>query len=109
MVVAVDVKNMDNMLLLPAGCVLTEKHIDILNAWGITELQVEAGGPVEEVGDVLEQLPPGTLEQLRGELAALFWEPIDKGPIQAEAFDLLLRRKAKQLANPSCQSPRREH
>jgi hypothetical protein len=101
MVVTADVKNMDNMLLIPAGCVLTEKHIDIFNAWGITEVQVESGGNAEDSGDILQQLPPETLEQLRKELAGIFWDPVDKSPVQAEMFDLLLRRKAKQIAGPN--------
>jgi hypothetical protein len=97
MVVTADVKNMDNMLLIPAGCVVTEKHINILNAWGITEVPVESGGTAEVSGDILEQLPPETLEQTRRELSAIFWEPIDKNPVQAETFDLVLRRKARQI------------
>jgi len=94
--VTADVKNMDNMLLIPAGCVLTEKHINIFNAWGITEVQVASGSDGENSGDILQQLPPETLAQLRKELAGIFWDPIDKSAIQAEIFDLLLRRKAKQ-------------
>jgi hypothetical protein len=97
MVVTADVKNMDNMLLIPAGCVLTEKHINILNAWGISEVQVESGGAAEDTGDILQQLPAETLEQLRKELAGIFWDPIDKSPVQAETFDLALRRKIRQV------------
>jgi hypothetical protein len=98
MVVTADVKNMDNMLLIPAGCVLTERHINVFNAWGITDVQVEASGDVEDSGDVLNQLPAEIREQLRKELSAIFWEPVDKSPVQAEMFDLVLRRKAKQMA-----------
>jgi len=109
MVVTADVKNMDNMLLIPAGCVLTEKHIDIFNAWGITEVQVEAGGDTEDAGDMLQQLPAETLEQLRKELTDIFWEPIDKSAVQAELFDLVLRRKAKQIARPQAGPEEHEH
>jgi hypothetical protein len=98
MVVTADVKNMDNMLLIPAGCVLTEKHIDVLNAWGIAEVQVEAGVAAEESGDILQQISAETLEQIRKELSGIFWEPMNKGPVQAETFDLALRRKARQIA-----------
>lgn len=101
----VDVKNMDNMLLIPAGCVLTERHINVFNAWGITEVQVESGGDTEDAGDILKQLPPETLEQLRNELSGIFWDPIDKNVVQAEMFDLVLRRKAKQMAKPRSSPP----
>jgi hypothetical protein len=105
MVVTADIKNMDNMLLIPAGCTLTEKHINIFNAWGITEVQVESGGDAEDAGDILQQLPAETLEQLREELTGIFWDPIDNGSVQAEIFDLALRRKAKQIARPKACTP----
>ena len=97
MVVAADVKNMDNMLLIPSGCALTEKHIDICNAWGITEVQVEATGAPEDGGDVLQQVPPEVLEKVRAELAETFWEPLAKDTLQAVTFDLVLRRKVRHL------------
>ncbi|HYG35639.1 MAG TPA: hypothetical protein VEC99_12685 [Clostridia bacterium] len=96
MVVAADVKNMDNMLLLPSGCVITEKHIHILSAWGITEVQVQDCGDTEAAEDILKRLPPEVLNKLTNELQRIFWEPIDKNPIQAETFNLALRRKARQ-------------
>jgi hypothetical protein len=97
MVVAADVKNMDSMLLIPAGCALTEKHIDICNAWGITEGQVEAGGGPEDGGDVLQQVPPEVLEKARTGLTDIFWETIAKDTLQADTFDLVLRRKVRHL------------
>ena len=103
MVVTADVKNMDNMLLIPAGCVLTEKHINILNAWGIPEVLLESEGAAEEAGDILQQVPAETREQIRRELTGIFWEPIEKSSIQAETFDLVLRRKVKQIiAQKAC-------
>jgi hypothetical protein len=42
MIVARDVKNMDNMLLIPAGCALTSRQITILRAWGVEEIDVAA-------------------------------------------------------------------
>ena len=105
MVVTADVKNMDNMLLIPAGCALNEKHVNILNAWGIAEVQVESGGTAEVSGDILEQLPPETLEQTRRDLAGIFWDPIDKCSVQAETFDLALRRKALQIVGQKAGLP----
>ena len=98
MVVTADVKNMDHMLLIPAGCALTGKHISILNAWGIAEVHVESGGAAEVSGDILEQLPAETLAQIRKELTGVFWDPIDKSPVQAETFELVFHRKAGQIA-----------
>jgi len=103
MVVTADVKNMDNMLLIPEGCVLTEKHIDILSAWGIPEVEVDSASSAEAPGDILQQIAPELLEEVRKELAEAFWEPLDKGPVQSEVFDLVLRRKVRQtLAKKGC-------
>jgi hypothetical protein len=96
MIVSADVRNLDNMLLVPAGCALSGRQIDILSAWGIAEIQVEACGDSEDLTDPLQQLPPETLERLRGDLAAAFWEPPEEGPVQQEIFKLVLRRRAKQ-------------
>jgi len=95
--VTVDVRNLDNMLLIPAGCELSDRHINILSAWGIAEIQVEACGDSEDSADPLQQLPPETLEQLTLELQAAFWEPAGAGPVQQEVFNLVLRRRAKQV------------
>jgi hypothetical protein len=94
MVVTTDVKNMDNMLLIPAGGVLTERHINILQAWGILEVQVEAAGEAEDSSDPVQTLTPEAREKLIQDLKSIFWEPIDKNPVQAEAFALALRRQA---------------
>jgi len=100
MIVTGDVRNLDNMLLIAAGCALSERHINILCAWGIAEIQVEACEAAEDARDLLQELPPARLEQLTRELASTFWEPVDKGPVQQEVFNLVLRRQAKRaLAN----------
>lgn len=97
MIVTVDVRNLDNMLLIPAGCALTDRQVNILNAWGIAEIQVEACGDSEGLADPVQQLPPETLEPLRRDLEAAFWEPVDTSPVQQEVFNLVLRRRAKQV------------
>lgn len=96
MVVAADVKNMDNMLLMPAGCEITEKHIGILSAWGVYEIQVEACDGVEPVTDALQQMPPETLNELKNQLQHIFWDPVEANLVQAEVFKLALLRRAKQ-------------
>ena len=95
MVVSADVKNMDNMLLIPVGCTIGERHIDVLQAWGILEVQVEAGGEAFESSDPLHQLPPEQVEQWRQELKDLYWQLPDDDPIQQDIFQQLLRRRAR--------------
>jgi hypothetical protein len=96
MIVAADVRNLDNMLLIPAGCALSGRQIAILSSWGIADIQVEACGDSEDLGDLLQQLPPETLEQFTRDLKAAFWELADESPVQQEVFNLVLRRRAKQ-------------
>ena len=80
MIVTTDVRNMDNMLLIPSGCALTERQINVLNAWGIAEIQVETCDGAEEPLDILQQLPPEALAKMSEELRASFWEPIRDQP-----------------------------
>ena len=65
MIVARDVKNIDGMLLAPAGCELSERQIGILQAWGVAELEVEAGADMAQAHDPLAQLPPGKFKKAR--------------------------------------------
>lgn len=98
MVVTADVKNMDDMLLIPAGCTLTEKHINILQSWGIPEVQVETAGTAEDNSDPLQRLAPEALAKITAELKEKYWHFDDKNQVEVEVFNLVLRRKAKQLA-----------
>ena len=100
MVVARDVKNIDGMLLAPSGCELSERQINILQAWGVTEIEVEAGEEMAKAHDPLAQLPPETLAKLTADLRARFWKPDDFGPVPAEIFKLMLLRKVRHFLNP---------
>ena len=100
MVVARDVKNIDGMLLVPSGCELSERQINILQAWGVTEVEVEAGEELARACDPLAQLPPETLARVTADLRARFWRPDDFGPVPAEIFKLMLLRQARRILNP---------
>jgi hypothetical protein len=98
MVVTSDVKNMDNMLLIPAGATLSQKQIDILQAWGVTEIQVEAAGELDNANaDPLAQLPPDVASRLTAEVKSLFWKLDEADPVHLEIFRLVLQRKARGL------------
>ena len=97
MTVARDVKNMDDMLLIPSGCELTARHIDLLHTWGVGEIQVEAGGEGDDAGDPLQRLSPKASEELATELKERFLRCEEPGPVQAEIYQLILRRRAHQI------------
>lgn len=93
MVVSKDVTNIDNMLLIPNGCKLTSRQIGILQAWGVTEIDVQANGAGEDT-DPIAKLSPEKLEKMTVELRAQFWKPDDADPVFAEIFKLILKRNA---------------
>jgi len=96
-VVSADVKNIDNMLLVPAGTKLTARHITIFQMWGITEVDVQAATGTGDDGDPLKQLPPDVLVKLAADLEALFWQPDKTSPVFKTIFNLLLLRRARQF------------
>lgn len=93
MVVAKDVKNIDDMLLIPAGSALTDRQINILQAWGVAEVEVETSSGAE--GDPLANLTPEVTARLTAEIKDLFWQPDDANPVYTEIFRLMLQRRAK--------------
>jgi hypothetical protein len=100
MVVARDIKNIDGMLLAPSGCQLSERQIGILQAWGVVEVEVEAGEELARAHDPLAQLPPETLARITADLRARYWEPDGFGPVPAEIFKLMLLRQAQRILHP---------
>jgi hypothetical protein len=94
MVVAKDVKNIDDMLLLPAQLVLTRRQIDILQSWGVGEIDVEASDLVSDQ-DPIAQLSPEALAQLKAEIKGHFWQPDESNPVFAEIFQLMVERRAR--------------
>ncbi|HOW67662.1 MAG TPA: hypothetical protein P5186_14725 [Candidatus Paceibacterota bacterium] len=100
MVAATDVKNMDDMLLIPAGTRLTEKHINILLTWGIEEVVVEAGDQVNEPVDPLRTIPPEMLQRITADVRKRFRSLDDSSPVQQEILRLaILRRVMMTLAH----------
>jgi hypothetical protein len=96
-VLSAEVKNLDGMLLLPAGCTLAAKHIEMLQAWGINEVQVDTADGVSEPADPLARLTPQETQRLTEETRGLFWHLDEANPVQQEIFNLILQRRARKL------------
>jgi len=94
MIVVSDVKNIHDMLLIPAGCALTERQIGILQAWGVEQVEVQHSKAIEEA-DPLARLSPETLAKINQEITELFWEPDDSDPVYVELRGILLQRRAR--------------
>ena len=97
MIVAADVRNMDDMLLLPAGCELSGRHIQILRTWGVAEVMVEATGETEAEADPLSKLSPEEAARIEAEVKSRFHQFDETNPVQKELLRLMIRRKALQL------------
>ncbi len=96
MVVAADVKNLDDMLLIPAGCELSARHIKILRTWGISDIQIEGN---EKSSTTFLKISPETLLKLENELKGIFWDFDTESPAQQEIFKIALRRRARAALN----------
>ena len=94
-----DVRNADGMLLIPAGCCLTERHLTILESWGVTEIEVAVPEGMDVVADPLAKLAPETLERLRAEASSRFVEVDEGNPAAVEVVQIVLRRLARKLAS----------
>jgi hypothetical protein len=99
MVVSTDVKNIDGMLLIPSGGRLSERQIDILQAWGVEEIEVQATGGGDTDADPLARLSPEAAAKMTAELRARFWNPDEAHPVFVEVFKLLLQRRARHGAS----------
>ena len=92
MVVGSDVKNIDSMLLVPAGSTLTERQVTILNSWGVTEVDVVAAEGCDDA-DPLAKLSAEELELLTVQIKARFWTVDEKNPVFMEILKLVLQRR----------------
>jgi hypothetical protein len=94
MVVGSDVRNIDNMLLIPSGSTLTERQINTLKAWGITELDIASANAAEKA-DPFAGLSPDEIEKLLAELKDRFWQPDENNPVFMEIFKCVLHRRVR--------------
>jgi hypothetical protein len=96
MVTSADVKNMDDMLLIPSGCALTQKHIRILKTWGVHDVQVEPFGDAQDgENGAAAAVNPEEWARIEQELKSKFWEFNQDEPFYVELLRLVTQRKAK--------------
>lgn len=95
-----DVRNPDNMLLISVGCELTERHLIILESWGIPEIEVQIPEGLADPSDPLAGMDPGVVAQLTEEVRSRFWQLDEKDPGAMEVFQVILRRQARRAPHP---------
>ena len=95
MVLAGDVKNKHGNILIKQGIELTEKHITLLKAWGITEADVAGIDQNQLDREELKALSPEFIEAVESELRDIF-PPFDSHPVMAEIYRIARKLRLKQ-------------
>jgi hypothetical protein len=108
MVLAVDVKNRHEQLLLKKGAELTTKDILILKTWGINEADVEGIDQVEVEKQEMQSLSPSIIDALEGELTELFHE-CDDNPVMAEIRRIVRKFKLKHALTEMKRDEKSQH
>jgi hypothetical protein len=72
MILANDLKERGGRILLGAGAEISQRHLVIFKAWGITEVDIQGAEnkDLEEVPD--QSLDPALLEEIKAQTAELF-------------------------------------
>ena len=101
MTVAGDIRNLEDMLLLPAGTELTGRHIRILRSWGIERVPIQCPGASGTDGGCEKQLSPELVATLEAELAPRFWQYNPADAVQRELLRLMAERRARLIPQAS--------
>jgi hypothetical protein len=95
MVLARDVKNINGQLLMPKGLKISEKHLSLLNAWGITEVEIEGITKEEMASRTAARLDPKILAEAEADIAELFRHADRKHAAVQELFSQCVLRLAR--------------
>jgi hypothetical protein len=97
MVTARDVKNMDDMLLIPSGAALTPRHINLLRTWGVAEIAVQECAATEHALEASNPNVAAEVPALERELRRRFQLLREDNEPEMEVFRLCLQRKIRAL------------
>ena len=96
MVVAQNVTNKHGNTLLAKGSELSEKHITVLKAWGMTEVDVEGVDRAQVEREKIEGLPAEAVASIKKELKELFPDFGDD-PLMQEIYRVVKKFKMKEM------------
>jgi hypothetical protein len=96
MVLAQDVTNQHGNVLLGKGSELSEKHIGVLRAWGVTEVDVEGVDREQVEREEVQGLPPEAVESIEEELQGLFPD-FGNDPLMQEIYRVVKKFKMKEM------------
>ena len=95
MVLAKDVKNINGQLLMPKGLNLADKHLTLLQAWGITEVEIEGVSREDIASQTAAQIDPLVLAEAEACMVDIFQHANRDHPAVKELFDQCVLRTAR--------------
>ena len=82
-------------LLLAKGSTISEKHIQIFNAWGLSDVDVEGTSEKEITDNMQAEADPKLIARATKELNSIFLHSDLSDPLMHEIFKLCLMRLVK--------------
>lgn len=89
-----DAREAKGLVLLPAGTVITEKHIGILKSWDVPEVAVKGATQGDLLGREAAKVDPAKREEISKQLAEIFRHTDREDPATQEIFRYCLIRAA---------------
>ena len=98
MVLAQSAKNRHDVVILGAGNVLTEKHINSFKTWGVTGVDIKDIDSDQLVKEEMEAMSNDIVESIERELDELF-PPFESNPVMDEIYKIVKKLSLKEIAN----------
>jgi hypothetical protein len=100
MVLSEDVKNINGQLLIPKGIKISDKHLTLLQAWGITEVEIEGVSREDVATQTAAQIDPLILAEAEACTKDLFRHAHIDHPAVRELFEQCVLRTARNKSKP---------
>lgn len=98
MTLASEVRARNGRLLVPAGKEITEKHLEIFKAWGVTEANIEGVEKKDVMEAAVQEIDPVLLKKSEEVTASVFQHTNLGHPFIAELFRLCVLRTVHQFS-----------
>jgi len=96
MTLAADVKNKHGNIMIRQGMTLSEKHIMLLKAWGISDADVDGFDRDQLNEEEMKTVSPEVIEVIEKDLRA-FFPPLEGNEIMSEIYRITKKLKIKQV------------
>jgi hypothetical protein len=95
MVLGKDVKERSGRVLLRAGTEISDRHMNILKTWGVTEVDVENLTQQEVNAQVTQQLDPAALKIAEEQVSYLFSHTDKEHPAMRELMRISVMKQVR--------------